>query len=188
MTTLTTARLVLRPFIEADVPEGMRFRNAPEVTRWLINTTVTGQELEESIRDRDDAVDHTKAVLLEGRLIGTVFLEIEDGLGQPGKPTGTEAHLGYLFDPAYGGQGYASEAAQTVLDHAFADLGVRRLTAGCFADNLASVRILEKLGMRREQHGIQDSWHADLGWIDGYTYGLLRSEWQQRASHPTPPG
>lgn len=31
--------------------------------------------------------------------------------------------------------------------------------------------------MRREQHGVKDSWHADLGWIDGYTYGILREEW-----------
>jgi hypothetical protein len=32
--------------------------------------------------------------------------------------------------------------------------------------------------MRREQHGIQDSWHAELGWVDGYTYGILASEWR----------
>ena len=44
----------------------------------------------------------------------------------------------------------------------------------------ASWRIMEKLGMRREQHGVQDSWHADLGWVDGYTYAMLRSEWEAR--------
>jgi hypothetical protein len=32
--------------------------------------------------------------------------------------------------------------------------------------------------MRREQHGVEDSWHEELGWIDGYTYGLLASEWR----------
>jgi len=36
---------------------------------------------------------------------------------------------------------------------------------------------MEKLGMRREQHGIRDSWHAELGWIDGFTYGILAEEW-----------
>jgi RimJ/RimL family protein N-acetyltransferase len=50
--------------------------------------------------------------------------------------------------------------------------------AGCYADNLASVRVLEKAGMRREQHGIEDSWHAELGWVDGYEYGILAREWQ----------
>jgi RimJ/RimL family protein N-acetyltransferase len=57
------------------------------------------------------------------------------------------------------------------------DLGLHRVTAGCFADNVASWRVMEKLGMRREQHGVRDSWHADLGWIDGYTYGILSEEW-----------
>jgi RimJ/RimL family protein N-acetyltransferase len=89
----------------------------------------------------------------------------------------TEAELGYIFDPAYAGHGYASEAVAAVVAMAFEELGVRRLTAGCFADNLASARILEKVGMRREQHGVGDSWHADLGWVDGYTYGMLADEW-----------
>ncbi|WP_338539251.1 hypothetical protein N5P18_08225 [Janibacter terrae] len=31
--------------------------------------------------------------------------------------------------------------------------------------------------MRREQHGVKDSWHAELGWVDGYTYAILREEW-----------
>ena len=39
---------------------------------------------------------------------------------------------------------------------------------------------LEKVGMRREQHGINDSWHAELGWIDGYQYALLDREWHPR--------
>jgi len=36
----------------------------------------------------------------------------------------------------------------------------------------------EKVGMRREQHGVGDSWHAELGWLDGYTYALLEDEWR----------
>jgi RimJ/RimL family protein N-acetyltransferase len=66
--------------------------------------------------------------------------------------------------------------------HAFDRLGVRRITAGCFADNLASVRILEKIGMRREQHGVRDSWHAKLGWVDGYTYSILAEWWRDRTA------
>ena len=64
---------------------------------------------------------------------------------------------------------------------AFDHLDLRRVTAGCFADNLASVRVLDKAGMRREQHGIEDSRHAELGWVDGYTYGILASEWRTKA-------
>jgi hypothetical protein len=35
---------------------------------------------------------------------------------------------------------------------------------------------MEKVGMRREQHGISDSWHAELGWVDGFTYAVLAQE------------
>lgn len=61
---------------------------------------------------------------------------------------------------------------------AFDDLGLHRVTAGCFADNTASWRVMEKVGMRREQHGVRDSWHASLGWLDGYTCAILAEEWR----------
>jgi Acetyltransferases, including N-acetylases of ribosomal proteins len=64
---------------------------------------------------------------------------------------------------------------------AFDEFGVRRVTAGCFADNPASVRVLEKAGMRREGHSVRDAWHAELGWIDGYEYALLAEEWPTSA-------
>ena len=41
---------------------------------------------------------------------------------------------------------------------------------------IGSCRVLEKAGMRREQHGVEDSWHAELGWVDGYQYALLARE------------
>ena len=72
----------------------------------------------------------------------------------------------------------ASDLARGLLTAAFDHLGLRRVTAGCFADNRASSRILEKVGMRREQHGVEDSWHADLGWVDGYSYAILAREWR----------
>jgi RimJ/RimL family protein N-acetyltransferase len=178
-TTRRTDRLVLRPLAPADVDRILEYRNLPEVTRWLIRTTVEPDEFRAAMeRAAQDPDDHSVAVELDGTVIGTVSLEVEDGMGQPGMPERTEAMIGYVFDPAYGGHGYASEAVLAMVAVAFEELGIHRLTAGCFADNLASVRILEKAGMRREQHGVEDSWHAELGWVDGYTYGLLADEWR----------
>ena len=180
-TTRRTERLELRPVVAADIDRILEYRNKPEVTRWLIRTTVDPDAFRAAWESAaDDPHDHSVAVALDGTLIGTVSLELEDGMGQPGMPERTEALLGYIFDPAYGGRGYAKEAVAAVVATAFTELGVRRITAGCFADNPASVRILEGLGMRREQHGVGDSWHEELGWIDGYTYALLASEWRSR--------
>ena len=181
ITSLRTDRLELRPVREEDVDRILEFRNLPEVTRWLLRTRVDPTSFREAWRRAaEDPDDHSVVVVLDGVLIGTVSLDLVDGMGQPGMPTRTEAQLGYVFDPAYAGHGYATEAVTALVAHAFDQLGVRRITAGCFADNLASVRILEKVGMRREQHGVGDSWHAELGWVDGYTYGLLAENWRSR--------
>ncbi|MBM7085151.1 GNAT family N-acetyltransferase [Micromonospora sp. WMMD734] len=177
-TTLRTSRLSLRPVQDGDVDRILEYRNLPEVTYWLLRTEVAPAAFRAAWRRAaDDPDDHSRAVVLDGLVIGTVSLDVLDGMGQPGMPTRTEAHLGYIFDPAHGGRGYATEAVTAMVAHAFTRLGVRRITAGCFADNLASVRVLEKVGMRREQHGVGDSWHAERGWVDGYTYALRADAW-----------
>lgn len=179
-TILRTERLELRPVRDEDVDRILEYRNLPEATRWLLRTEVDPATFRAAWRRAaEDSDDHSVAVVLDGVVIGTVSLHVVDGMGQPGMPPRTEAELGYIFDPGYGGHGYATEAVTAVVAHAFDRLGVRRITAGCFADNLASVRILEKVGMRREQHGVGDSWHAELGWVDGYTYAMLVESWRQ---------
>ena len=61
-----------------------------------------------------------------------------------------DVDIGYAFLPEYGGQGYAFEAAQGVLAHA-RELGLTRLVATVVPDNGASIRLLEKLGLRFER-------------------------------------
>jgi RimJ/RimL family protein N-acetyltransferase len=60
----------------------------------------------------------------------------------------------------------------------FEDLGVRRLVANAFADNVPSVRVMERLGMVCEGRFRSESLHRDHGWVDGTTYALLREDWK----------
>jgi RimJ/RimL family protein N-acetyltransferase len=176
-----TERLVLRPPTEADLEAVLTWRNAPDVTRWLLRTEVDPAAYRESWRAAaDDPLDHSAvAVTGDGSVVGTISLEVHDGMGQGADSPAvrSEGLLGYLLDPAHHGRGLATEMVREALRLAFGDLGLRRVTAGCFADNVASWRVMEKVGMRREQHGIRDSWHGDLGWVDGYTYAVLTDEW-----------
>ncbi|MGN6302290.1 MAG: GNAT family N-acetyltransferase, partial [Angustibacter sp.] len=126
------------------------------------------------------ATDFSCVVERDGAVVAMAFLEVVDGMGQPGMPLGTEGLIGYIVDPRFWGQGIASSVVEGLLAAAFGPLGLRRVTAGCNADNPASARALEKAGMRREQHGVQDSWHAELGWVDGYQYAMLATEWRSR--------
>jgi len=175
-----TERLELRPPTEADLDAVLAWRNAPEVTRWLLRTEVDPATYRESWRwGADDPLDHSAvAVTGDGSVVGTISLEVYDGMGQgaDSPAAGSEGLLGYLLDPDHHGRGYATEMVRATLDLAFGDLGLRRVTAGCFADNVASWRVMEKAGMRREQHGVRDSWHAELGWADGFTYAVLSDE------------
>lgn len=182
-TTLRTERLELHPVRDEDIDRILEYRNLPDVTRWLLRTEVDPVSFRAAWRRAArNPDDHSVAVTLDGVVIGTVSLEVVDGMGQTGMPPRTEAELGYIFDPAYGGHGYATEAVTAMLAYAFDRLGVRRIAAACFADNLASVKVLQKVGMRREQHGIGDSWHAELGWVDGYTYALLADSWRRETA------
>ncbi|MFC9561380.1 GNAT family N-acetyltransferase [Agromyces sp. NPDC056965] len=175
--------LVLRQPTDADLDRILEWRNDPEVTRWLIRTEVEPGAFRTTWLDGvDDPNDHSAVAVLDDEVVGTGALWITDAMGQSHVDDGpwrrAEAGIGYLLDPAHAGNGYATEIARALLDLAFGELGVHRVTAGCFADNTASWRIMEKLGMRREQHGVRDSWHAELGWIDGYTYAMLADEWR----------
>ncbi len=171
--------LLLRDAEPTDVDRLLAFRNDPAVNRFMLHTTVDPEKFRKDwLAVPSSDVDFSCVAELDGTIVAMGFLEIVDGSGQPGVPKGTDGLIGYIVDPVYSGKGVASDLARGLLRAAFEDLGLRRVRAGCFADNVASVRVLEKVGMRREQHGIEDSWHAELGWVDSYEYGILAREWQ----------
>lgn len=176
---LRVGSLLLREAGPADTERLLSFRNDPEVNRFMIRTGVEPETFrQEWLAVPTSQTDFSCVAELDGIVAAMGFLEIADGMGQPGMPTGTEGRIGYIVDPAFAGRGVASDLARGLLHAAFDGLGLRRVTAGCYADNVASVRVLEKSGMRREQHGVEDSWHADLGWVDGYEYAILAREWR----------
>ena len=171
--------LVLRDARADDLEPLLTLRNEPAVNRFMLRTHVDPETFRREWRaTADSETDFSCVAELEGRVVAMGFLDVVDGMGQPGMPTRTQGVIGYIVDPAFAGRGVGSSLARGLLAAAFGALGLRRVTAGCNADNPASARVLEKAGMRREQHGIQDSWHAELGWVDGYQYGLLDREWR----------
>lgn len=171
-------QVLLRSATADDVERLLEFRNDPAANRFMLRTSVDPDAFRAEWLATSDT-DFSCVAELDGVVVAMGFLELVDGMGQPGMPTRTEAVIGYLVDPAYAGRGIASDLARGLLAAAFEHLGVRRVVASCNADNHASVRVLEKAGMRREQHGIEDSWHAELGWVDGYQYAMLRREWEE---------
>ncbi len=105
-----------------------------------------------------------------GQLIGAIHLGIDR--------TADSAELGYWIGRAWWGQGYATEAAQTLVRFGFRELRLHRIHATHLTRNPASGRVMQKLGMRHEGtcRGATKKWgiHEDLE-----LYGLLHSEWHE---------
>ena len=173
--------LLLREARESDIEQLLALRNDPAVNRFMIRTSVDPEVFrQEWLAVPTSDTDFSCLAELDGAIVAMGFLDVVDGMGQPGMPPRTEGAIGYIVEPGSTGKGVAIDLAVGLLSAAFDHLGLRRVTAGCNADNPASARVLEKAGMRREQHGIEDSWHAELGWVDGYQYAILAREWQAR--------
>ena len=177
---LTTGPLVLRPATPDDAPAVFRYRRLPEVGRWLTSLPVDEAAFTERLL-QPDHLGPTVVVEREGRVVGDLLLRVEDGWGQQevaASAARTQAEIGWAFDPAVQGQGLATQAVRRLVEACFTDLGLRRLTAVCFADNAPSWRLMERIGMRREGTFRADSLHRDGRWLDSYAYGLLREEWR----------
>ena len=163
------------------------YRTLPEVAEWLPSWP---RDLD-AYRERLSGLDFQRVTLMMeldeegGRVVGDLYLSVEDAWAQAevaeqGK--GQKAEIGWAVDPAYAGRGLATEGAEALLRRAFEDLGVHRCVAVSFLDNPASVRVMEKLGMRREAVSKQEALHRSGRWLDGVTYALLADEWRARAT------
>ncbi|WP_460871306.1 GNAT family N-acetyltransferase [Nocardioides pakistanensis] len=178
--------VVLREAAAADIENLLAFRNDPVVNRFMLRTSVDPETFrQEWLATPASDSDFSCVAEVDGTVAAMGFLDIVDAMGQPGMPKRTEGVIGYIVHPDFAGRGLASDLVRGLLAAAFGHLGLRRVRASCNADNPASVRVLEKAGMRREQHGIEDSWHAELGWVDGYQYAILAREW--RVAHDASP-
>jgi RimJ/RimL family protein N-acetyltransferase len=174
-----TGRLLLRRATPEDLDATWAFRRLPEVHDWLGAATATYDAYRERYF-RSKRLADLLIVELDGRVIGDLMLKVEDGWAQEeaaDQAKCVQGGLGWAFDPAFGGQGYATEAVRALIDLCFGPLGLRRLYAACFFDNEPSWRLMERLGMRRELHSVKESLHRTKGWLDGLCYALLAEEW-----------
>ena len=177
-----TARLSIRPMERADVEPTWSYRRLPEVFEWLGHDCSSLEWYAEFMSDAT-RLTHTLVVEHDDHVVGDLYLGITDAWSHSDvadRAKGVQAELGWAFDPAFGGRGLATEAAAELVRVCFEDLGLRRVKALCFADNEPSWRLMERLGMRREEYAVRDSLHRTKGWLDGMTYALLADEWRAR--------
>jgi RimJ/RimL family protein N-acetyltransferase len=178
-----TERLTIRRATPDDLEATWAFRRLESVARWIASWPRTLEEYATSYSD-PDRMASTLVVERDGEVVGDLMLEIGNVWSQTevvDRARGRQAELGWTFHPDHGGRGHATEAVAELIRLGFEELGLHRVVALCFADNTASWRLMERLGLRREQHNVQDSLHRELGWLDGFGYALLAEEWRRRS-------
>lgn len=175
---LRTERLSLRRVTMADEGVTRAYRQLEEVSRWGSWQPVDQADWHTILANR---LRDLLVIELDGRVVGDLMVRVEDAWSQrevAEKAKGKQAELGWALSPDVGGQGYATEAVRETLRLCFEDLHVRRVVADAFAANEPSLRLAERVGMRRELYAVRDSLHRDLGWVDGVGYALLADEWK----------
>ena len=87
-----------------------------------------------------------------------------------------QAMIGFTLDSNQQGKGYATEAVLRLLEYVFNSLNKHRVIATTDCQNTKSIALLERIGMRREGHFLQNIWFKGA-WGDEYQYAMLMSEW-----------
>jgi RimJ/RimL family protein N-acetyltransferase len=176
-----TSRLLLRPFAPGDVDAVYAYHRLPEIHRYLYSEPRSRAEVEALVAERAGMTALTQA----GQQLHLVA-----ELAGPGEVVGDcvffwrsqehqKGEIGYTFNPAFRGRGLATEAAVALLRMGFEGLGLHRITGHLDARNTASARVLERTGMRREAHLVENEF-VKGEWSDELVYAMLRSEWEAR--------
>jgi RimJ/RimL family protein N-acetyltransferase len=179
-----TARLVLRPFTPDDVVAIEAYAESPGARPHLAGSAADPARM---LADRLGwtrlaGVGDRLALAIElpaqgqrwARVVGEVHLLLRD-------PGARQAELGVVLHEDVRGAGLAAEAADRILELAFAEAGVHRVACRVDAADATALGLAERLGMRREALLVHDRW-AGGAWADTVVVALLDVEWAARKS------
>ncbi len=175
---IETQRLIVREFDVSDWSAVYAFANDESINRYLgMDSIGTEPGAKEYIATATDAANSQPRLSYKlgmtikpsNKLTGSCWLDISE-------PDSRNAIIGYFVDKQHWSNGYATEMVQALVRFGFEQLQLHRIYANCDAENPATRRVLEKVGMRQEgllrQHCLRS-----YGWADVCLYGILQAEW-----------
>jgi RimJ/RimL family protein N-acetyltransferase len=182
-----TERLLLRPLTANDLDDVHSYQKREDVVRYM----------HWEVHDHEESAKHLRKRMAMTRLAedgdGLIYaIELPDPAGGHGRVIGDlsmflksiehgRIEIGWVLHPAAHGRGYATEAAQAVLDLAFETIGAHRVYAELDARNEASARLCERLGMQREAL-FRKNELLKGEWIDTAVYGIVSTDYVTAAS------
>lgn len=175
-----TRRLKIRPIQIEDKSDLFQYRSDPETYKFLSFVPNRIKDIEEFIQksSRDFNVQGTWfqfVILLKEShtLIGDVGVHFMDT-----EPENKQVEIGYTLNSDFRGNGYAHEALIEIIDYLFKSLHKHRIIASIDPTNTSSIKLIEKLGFRKEAH-FKKSLFFHGEWVDDLVYALLSEEWRK---------
>lgn len=180
---LKTKRLHIRPVRIEDKTSMFRYRSDPETNQHLTLVPDTVEDVADFINKASFEIDVPgtwfQFVIIEqgsDSLIGDIgvhFLEAD--------PQNKQVEIGYTLDKDYRGKGYATEALSAIIDYLINSLNKHRIIASIDPKNGDSIRLIERLGFRKEAHFIESLFFHGQ-WVDDVVFAMLAREWKERNS------
>ena len=179
---ISTERCILRKMKKEDGVRLYEYRSLPEVSKYQGWSPASIKEAEEFISKYDKFVQGSWLQLAiikkeDNKLIG------DCGIHFVGKNF-SEIEIGFSLDPKFQGKGFASESITGLLDYIFKNLKTHRVFGSCDPANGASIKLMERIGMRKEAHFIKSIWFKG-GWADDVIYAVLEEEWHNKQHKKT---
>ena len=174
MTTIHTARLTLRPFTAADAADLLAYLSNPIPSCFAGDKVTSMDEALAKIAKRQKDGDYIAVCLRESsQVIGEIFFN---------KDEPDTYSVGWNFNEAFHGKGFASESAHAFIDYLFNQAGARRIYAYVEVDNIASQKLCERLGLRQEGRFVEfisfiNNEDGTPKYEDTLQYAILKKEW-----------
>jgi RimJ/RimL family protein N-acetyltransferase len=177
-----TERLLLRPLTANDADALLVYRGRDDVSRYVPFEPMSRDDILERIAGRwarTELTDEGQSLTLGAQLAGTGELAGDVMLFWHSREHAS-GEVGYVFNPAVGGRGYATEAARAMLRLGFEGLGLHRIVARIDERNEPSAKLARRLGMRQEARLVHNEFFKGE-WSTEVDFAMLAEEWYRLA-------
>ncbi len=179
---LHTERLLLRKILISDAESVFHYRSDSLTNKYQNWIPKTIEDVSEFIKNKVSSIIDIKGTWYQlviiikesGELIGDAGMHFYDSENQ-------QVELGCTLDKKYQGQGFASEAMDKIIKFLFTKMNKHRIIASMDPRNLDSIKLVERLGLRRAAH-FKESILSDGVWVDDLIYAISQNEWIKKMS------
>lgn len=176
---LSTERLIVRHVSLDDAVAMYKYRSDNETSKYLSLHPTSEKDLVDFIGKTERSINIPGSwyqVVIEKQcphqLIGDIGIHFMEGAGCSNQ----QVEIGYTLDKNYRKKGYATEALSAILDFLFFELKKHRVSASIDPRNQDSVKLIQRLGFRKEAHHIKSLFFQGK-WVDDLIFAMLNNEW-----------